>query len=87
MREYHTGHIVVAFLGGAAAGAAVTALTAPQSGPRTRRQIAGTFDRNRRQIAGTFERNRERANRLPGAVEHASEAAREAFTEALDGRR
>lgn len=75
-REFNTGHIVVAFLGGAAAGAAVTALTAPQSGPRTRRQIAGTFDRNR-----------ERANRLPGAMEHASEAAREAFTDALDGRR
>ena len=76
-RERYTGaHIMMAFLGGAIAGAAIAFLTAPQSGRETRESLKGWT-----------REARDRAGRLPHAVREAStratQAAREAFTESL----
>lgn len=69
---YGGGHLVAAFLGGAAAGAAVALLTAPRSGRESR-------DRMRSYV----EHRRDDATRLPSAVRAAGDAAREAFTDAM----
>ena len=66
------GHILLAMMGGAAAGAAAVYLTAPRSGQETRRQL---------QTAA--EETRETAGRVPLALRKATEAARDAFNEAL----
>ena len=62
-----------AFLGGAAAGAVVALLTAPQSGADTRAQL--------REVAAN---SRERARRVPEALKNAAGAASDAFTHALE---
>lgn len=75
MRENHGysgAHLVAAFAGGAAVGAAIALLTAPRSGKETREALA---DRARS--------GKEKAKRLPGAVKSAGGAAREAFSEAI----
>ena len=68
--------VVLAFLAGAATGAAVALLTAPQSGSETR----GTIHAWSREAGG-------KAARLPEALRHAyreaSRAAGKAFNEAL----
>jgi gas vesicle protein len=73
-RDFSTGQFVVAFLSGAAVGAVVTLLTAPQSGRKTRQQIAGA--------ARTA---RDEMGRIPPAIKDAylkaSDAAKEAFSE------
>ncbi len=70
------GHLLLAIIGGAAGGAAAVYLTAPRSGDETRQRLRDAAD-------GT----RERVNRVPVALRRATEAAREAFNEALvDGR-
>lgn len=66
------GSILVALLGGAAAGAAFAYLTAPRSGVETRRRLQATADDAR----GT-------AARFPDALRNATVAAREAFEETL----
>jgi gas vesicle protein len=66
------GHLFLAMLGGAAAGAAAAYLTAPRSGLETRLRIRATADETR----GTVER-------VPHALRKATEAARDAFDEAL----
>jgi gas vesicle protein len=66
------GHLLVALLGGAAAGAAVAYLTAPRSGVESRRRIQAMANGAR-----------DTAERLPVAVRKATEAARDAFEEAL----
>ncbi len=71
------GFMALAFLSGAAAGAATALLTAPQAGRRTREQLVAAIDpRN----------DDDGARRLPPDVRHAyNEAAlagRRAFTEA-----
>ena len=74
---YTGAHLLIAFLAGAAAGAAVAMLTAPQSGTDTRDTIRGWA----RDAQG-------KATRVPGALKeayaHAAQAAREAFTKALN---
>jgi gas vesicle protein len=75
-REYGSSHILLAFLGGAAAGAAVALLTAPRSGRETREQISDYL-----------EAGKEKTRQLPGAVKAAGGAAREAFTEAMNNGR
>jgi gas vesicle protein len=66
------GHLLVALIGGAAAGAAVVYLTAPRAGEDSRRRLQGVADNAR-----------ETATRLPAALRRATEAARDAFTETL----
>jgi gas vesicle protein len=72
-RGFGFGQVLLAALTGAAAGAAVAYFTAPASGEASRRRIRDAVD-------GT----RENAARLPVALRRATEAAREAFTEALE---
>lgn len=69
---FGAGQLFLAFLGGAAAGAAVAFLTAPRSGRETRAQLGGYLQ------AG-----REKTLQLPQAVKAASSAARDAFTETM----
>lgn len=66
------GQVLFAFLGGAAAGAVVALLTAPQSGAKTRADI-----RNRARL--TYDE----ASRMPKALAGAVGAARDAFNESL----
>jgi gas vesicle protein len=66
------GHLFLAMLGGAAAGAAAAYLTAPRAGVDTRRRIQAVADDAR----GTVER-------VPIALRKATEAARDAFNETL----
>jgi gas vesicle protein len=66
------GHLFLALLGGAAAGAAVVYLTAPRSGVETRRRIQAAA-----------EETRDTVGRVPDALRKATLAAREAFNEAL----
>jgi gas vesicle protein len=72
-RGLHGGHVLLALLGGAAAGAAVAFLTAPRSGVESRQRLRGLA-----------EEARDTVGRVPVAVKKATEAAREAFNEALD---
>jgi gas vesicle protein len=75
MSEYKgfgAGQIFLAFLGGAAAGAAVALFTAQKTGRETRAQLGGYLH------AG-----REKTLQLPQAVKAASVAARDAFTETM----
>jgi gas vesicle protein len=66
------GHLFIALLGGAAAGAAVAYFTAPRSGAESRRRIQSLA-----------EDTRDTVGRVPLALRKATEAAREAFNEAL----
>ncbi|MFH2008217.1 MAG: YtxH domain-containing protein [bacterium] len=74
---YSGGHLLLAFLGGAAAGAAIALLTAPRSGAETRQMIAGSIAAKRDEIA-----------RLPPALraayEAATAAARDAYKQSLE---
>lgn len=76
--EHDSGtHLLIAFLAGAAVGAAVALLTAPRSGRETREKLRGLA-----------EDLGERAKRAPGAAreayERAADAARRAFADAFD---
>lgn len=68
------GHLFLAMVGGAAAGAAAAYLTAPRAGIETRRRIQAVADDAR----GTVDR-------VPLALRKATEAARDAFNETLRG--
>jgi len=65
--------IFFAFVGGAAAGAVAAYLTAPRSGADSRRKLQAIADDTR-----------ETANRVPLALRKATEAARDAFNQALE---
>ena len=73
----HTGMIVLSFLAGAATGAAVALLTAPQSGRDTRRKLKGLTE----DLAS-------RAARVPPAIQaayqRATQAGKEAFVRTLE---
>jgi gas vesicle protein len=75
--RYGGAHLLIAFLTGCAAGAAVALLTAPQSGSETRDQLKSWG----RGVGNN-------AVRLPGAIRDAysaaSTAAKEAFIEAFE---
>jgi gas vesicle protein len=62
-----TGNILLAFLLGAAAGAAVALLYAPQSGDKTRRFLSEKAKQGRDQVAEAVDKGRE-------AFEHARES-------------
>ena len=72
-RGYGFGQMLMAVLSGALAGAAVAYFTAPRSGVETRQRL--------RSMSSDA---RETVGQLPGALRKATEAAKEAFTEALD---
>jgi gas vesicle protein len=69
---FNFGQILLAMLGGAAAGAAAAYLTAPRSGEETRARLQTAAD-------GT----RDTVHRVPLALRKATEAARDAFNETL----
>lgn len=70
---YHAGHLLLALFGGAVAGAGVAYLTAPASGEQVRMRVRSiAHDAN---VA---------AHHMPDALRKASEAARDAFVEALE---
>ena len=69
---YSGTQVLLAFLGGAAAGAVVALLTAPQTGAETRAQLRGVANKSR-----------ERASRIPIALKGAVGAAREAFNDSI----
>jgi gas vesicle protein len=73
---YGAAHLLLAFLGGAAAGAAVALLTAPKSGRETRERV-GNLVRS----------GKDKTMQLPDAVKAATSAAREAFSESINERR
>ena len=64
--------VLMAVLGGAAAGAVATYLTAPRSGVDNRRRLQAMADDTR-----------ETVHRVPDALRKATEAARDAFNETL----
>jgi gas vesicle protein len=66
------GHLFIALLGGAAAGAAAAYLTAPRSGAESRRRIQAMA-----------EDTRDTVGRVPDALRKATAAARDAFNQAL----
>ena len=66
------GQMALAFLGGAAAGAVVALLTAPQSGAKSREQIRDRVMASRDRVA-----------QVPDALQGALAAARDAFNESL----
>lgn len=66
VRRYSLRHLAIAFVGGAAAGAAAVWLLTPQTGEDAREMISGLF----RQGKGAV-------SRIPRAVEAAMDAARE----------
>jgi gas vesicle protein len=66
------GHLFLALLGGAAAGAAAAYLTAPRTGAESRRRLQAAADDARVTVS-----------RVPEALRKATEAARDAFEEAL----
>lgn len=72
-RGYGLGQMLMAMLSGAVAGAAVCYFTAPRSGAESRQQVRSMSNGAR-----------ETVGHLPGALRKATEAAKEAFTEALD---
>lgn len=67
------GRMVAAFLGGVAVGAGVALLTSPRSGRE-----------NRQQIAEYARSGKDKAGRVPHAANAAADAARKAFTEAME---
>ncbi len=69
----HVGHLLLALMGGAVAGAGVAYLTAPATGAETRQRM--------RLMA---EDTNQAVHRMPEALKRATEAAREAFMGALD---
>lgn len=75
-RGFGFGQLLVAALSGAAAGAAVAYLTAPASGEESRRRLRSVVDDTKDGV-----------QRVPVALRRATEAAREAFIEALDEQR
>jgi gas vesicle protein len=68
----NTAAIIMAFLGGAAVGAGVVALTTPRSGPYVREKMTNYVQSSTEDV-----------RQLPEAVREASQAARRAFNESL----
>ena len=75
--HFTPGHLLLAFLGGAAAGAAVAYLTAPRSGAELRQSISDSYSKKRDEVA-----------RLPTALRAGynagTAAARESFADSND---
>ncbi|ANM31846.1 hypothetical protein ABI59_23245 [Acidobacteria bacterium Mor1] len=70
--DYSGAHLLIAFLAGAAAGAAVALLSSPKTGSE-----------NRDSIAGWAKGAQGKAGKVPGAIRNASRDAAKAATEAF----
>jgi gas vesicle protein len=70
---FNAGHVFLALMGGALAGAGVAYLTAPAAGVETRQRMRGMAHEANLAV-----------HHMPEALRRATEAAREAFTEALE---
>jgi gas vesicle protein len=68
--KFGTGHIIVAVLGGALAGAAAALLVAPKSGRETRRQLGGYLETAKEKVA-----------LIPEALKSAGQAMKETMAE------
>ena len=71
-RAFNASHVLLAFLAGAAVGAVTALLTAPRTGRETRDSIRETAHNVKDRAVGAVERTYERASR-------ATQAAREAL--------
>ena len=76
--------VMLALLGGAAAGAAIALLTAPKSGRETRAQIRDKFNDTRDQVTDALKDGKEKARAFPSAAKAAGVAARTAFVDAME---
>ncbi len=74
--NFNSAHLMLAFLGGAATGAAVAYLTAPKSGADTRQWISDSLATQRDEIA-------KYPPRVRAAYTAAAEAAKAAYKESL----
>ena len=77
-------HLILAVLGGAAAGAAVALLTAPKSGRETRARIKETLREARNTLNDVIDDGTRKVRHLPGAAKSAGVAAGNAFVTAMD---
>lgn len=76
---YRGTQVLLAFLGGAATGAAIVILAAPKSGRETREQLGDYVDSGKEYLHS----HKEKTKRLPEAMRSARGAAREAFSETM----
>lgn len=76
--------LMLAVLGGAAAGAAVALLTAPKSGRETRVQIREALRETRDTLTSAIDDGTQKVRHLPGAAKSAGVAARNAFVTAME---
>ena len=70
--NFNTAHLMLAFLGGAAAGAVAGILLAPKSGKETREMLAGYVKEGRERLA-----------HMPAALKEASSAAKHKFNQTM----
>jgi len=76
--ESCTGNVLLAFLAGAVAGAAVALLTSPKAGPEVRAQIKGYGDQLRDQANRGVDELRDLAGRVRTKVSRGAEEVAEA---------
>lgn len=76
-QEDSGGGVLVAFVLGALAGAAVALLYAPGAGDETRRRLAGKAREGRDQAARAFERGKAAYEKVRGAAAEAAAGAEE----------
>jgi gas vesicle protein len=85
MARDDSGTVVVAFVLGAIAGAAVALLMAPTSGEETRRVLADKAREGRERASQAARQGREFVNRQKETVSSAIERGREAYEQARSG--
>ena len=73
------GTIMLALLGGAAAGAAFALLNAPRTGIETREQLRGYMEDGKGKANRALADGKTRANRVPTALKEGVAAAQQAF--------
>ncbi len=82
--EYSGGQMALAFLGGAAAGAAIAYLTAPKSGRELRSDMRDYVESRRDDVRSYVDDHTRGVRKLPDAARAAGTAAREAFNESMN---
>jgi len=76
--------VLLALVGGAAAGAAIALLTAPKSGRETRAMLKEKLNDTKEGLTEAYKDGKEKARAFPGAAKVAGVAARNAFVEAME---
>ena len=82
MAENKSSDALLAFLLGAAAGAAAALLLAPRSGEETRKQLAEWLESNREKAREFLEKERDRIHHARERMDAAVRAAKTAYREA-----